>query len=72
MKHNSRLRSDEQAQQIFSGQQARETREFSGVEELLRHDALHTPVPPSIAGRLRESIGSLKPNRSWWRRLFGQ
>ncbi len=48
-------------------------REFGSVEEMLRHDALHTPVPPSIAFRLRESIGRVPPTRpSWWRRLFGK
>ena len=42
------------------------------VEEMLRHDALHTPVPPTIAHRLSESIGQMPaPPRPWWRRLFG-
>jgi len=42
------------------------------VEEMLRHDALHTPVPPTIAHRLKQSIGPVAPpQRSWWRRLFG-
>src|SRR5690349_9518667 len=47
--------------------------EFATADELLRHDALHTPVPPAIASRLQQSIGQLpqasRPN--WWRRLFG-
>ncbi len=47
--------------------------EFASPEEMLRHDALHTPVPPAIALRLRESIRDLPaPPRSWWRRFFGQ
>ncbi len=47
--------------------------EFASPEEMLRHDALHTPVPPAIAHRLRESIRDLPvPPRSWWRRFFGQ
>lgn len=47
--------------------------EFAGPEELLRHDALHTPVPPAIARRLNESIGRMEPApRPWWRRLFGK
>jgi hypothetical protein len=47
-------------------------REFATVEEMLRHDALHTPVPPAIEHRLQEAIGQLPaPPRSWWRRLFG-
>lgn len=47
--------------------------EFGDVEEMLRHDCLHTPVPPLIAQRLQESISQLPapPSRSWWRRLFG-
>ncbi len=53
-----------------SGQQA--FREFGSVEELLRHDALHTPVPPSIAHRLQESIHSIPPApKPWWKRLLG-
>jgi hypothetical protein len=47
--------------------------EFSSVEEMLRHDALHTPVPPSVAHRLQQSVGptTLQP-RPWWKRLFGK
>jgi hypothetical protein len=43
------------------------------VEEMLRHDASRTPVPPTIAHRLAESIGpsSLPRERAWWRRFFG-
>jgi hypothetical protein len=46
--------------------------EFSSVEAMLRHDALHTPVPPSVAHRLQGSVGPLLPSdRPWWRRFFG-
>ena len=46
--------------------------EFQSVEDLLRHDALHTPVPASIADRLQQSLEqNPPPPRSWWRRLFG-
>lgn len=53
--------------------QHQNAREFATVEEMLRHDALHTPVPPAIAQRLEESVAQLPPprSRSWWRRLFG-
>ncbi len=46
--------------------------EFAHPEELLRHDALHTPVPPSIAHRLQNSIQQEvpPPKSPWWRRLF--
>lgn len=49
-------------------------REFASVEEMLRHDAVHTPVPPRIAVRLQESINNETPTtppRPWWRRLLG-
>jgi len=45
--------------------------EFSSVEAMLRHDVLHTPVPPAIAHRLQASIGQTPvPPRAWWRRLL--
>jgi len=75
MKRQSKLtsRQSEQEQQ-FSHQEAQQHsgHEFATVEEMLRHDALHTPVPPSIAHRLKESIGQISPpRRSWWQRWFG-
>jgi hypothetical protein len=45
--------------------------EFQNVEDLLRHDAAQTPVPPEIARRLSESIAQPAPRRSWWRKLLG-
>jgi hypothetical protein len=46
--------------------------EFQSAEELLRHDAAQTAVPPEIARRLSQSIAqSAPPRRSWWRRLLG-
>ncbi len=46
--------------------------EFATPEELLRHDALHTPVPPNVAHRLRDSIGQIPASsRPWWRRILG-
>jgi hypothetical protein len=73
MKRQSKLtsRQSEQEQQLSHHQtQQHAAHEFASVEEMLRHDALHTPVPPNIAQRLKESIGPVQP-RSWWRRLFG-
>lgn len=46
--------------------------EFASPDEMLRHDALHTPVPPGIETKVRDSAASLQPRRSWWRRLFRQ
>jgi hypothetical protein len=52
--------------------QAEGVREFATVEAMLRHDAVHTPVPPAIGRRLGESIARLgpPPRRAWWRRWF--
>jgi hypothetical protein len=57
--------------QQLSGQQRQVAREFGTVEELLRHDAAHTQVPPAVAARLQQSIArEPAPRASWWRRLF--
>ena len=46
--------------------------EFQSAEELLRHDAAQTAVPPEIARRLSQSIAqSAAPRRPWWRKLLG-
>jgi hypothetical protein len=73
MKQQSKFNSQEQ-QQHTAGQQSEKqaVREFGTVEEMLRHDALHTPVPPRIALRLQQSINQMpRPASSWWRRFFG-
>ena len=47
--------------------------EFASVEEMLQHDAIHTPVPPAIGQRLEQSVAQLPPPpRSWWRRFLGK
>ncbi len=73
-KTTTRQQAEEQ-QQVVSGQQTQQqtAREFATVEELLRHDARQTPVPPGIAQRLQDSVNQLPapPSRSWWRRFFG-
>jgi hypothetical protein len=78
MKPEKKLTTHQQAeeQQTVVGQQQAQQQsahEFATVEEMLRHDALHTPVPPAIAHRLQESVNQLPPSprRPWWRRLFG-
>jgi hypothetical protein len=46
--------------------------EFQSAEDLLRHDAAQTAVPPEIAQRLSQSIAqSPPPRRLWWRKLTG-
>ena len=75
MKRQTKLTQQEQEQLAAAQQQklASSPREFGSVEEMLRHDALHTPVPPTIAHRLAESVKELPPppGRAWWRRFFG-
>jgi hypothetical protein len=74
MKHEKKLNQGQQEQHTAAGQQSGHSveRQFDNVEQLLRHDALHTPVPPRIASRLRESLaGSPAPSKAWWRRFFG-
>ena len=74
MKHENKLIPKEQGQLEAQQQQTQSppAQEFATPEEMLRHDALHTPVPTAIAHRLQESIGeTLPPPQSWWRRLLG-
>lgn len=74
MKQESKFNfSDKQQQGQNLGQEQGQQHaplEFATPEELLRRDALHTPVPPTIACRLQDSINSTAPNRPWWRRWF--
>jgi len=76
MKRQHKLTSEQkeaqQAQTAEQQTQASAGHEFATAEEMLRHDAIHIPVPPAIAHRLRDSIAQLPaPQRPWWRRLFG-
>ena len=73
MKRQTKLTPQEQEQLTAAQQQQQGAREFGSVEEVLRHDALHTPVPPTIEHRLAESVKDLPPppGRAWWRRFFG-
>ncbi len=70
MKQQSKL-TEKQEITLQQQIQGKGVREFANADELLRHDALHTPVPPSIALQLRESLSALPAHRPWWRRLFG-
>ena len=70
--NNKSLRKQHEEQQALTSQEAQVGREFATAEEMLRHDALHTPVPPTIEHRLAESVGQLPaPPQPWWKRLFG-
>ena len=72
MKRQTKFNEEQKQEQESAAQQNESAVEFSGAEEMLRHDAIHTPVPPAIACRLRESIEQEPPRpRSWWQRWFG-
>jgi hypothetical protein len=72
MKRQVKHTSQEQEQLSEVNTQQTSAREFASTEELLRHDASQTAVPPAIAERLARSIqNEPKPARSWWRRMLG-
>ena len=73
MKRQTKLTSQEQERQVAAQEtQQQAAREFATPEEMLRHDALHTPVPPAVAQRLQQSLTQIPaPSRAWWRRWFG-
>jgi hypothetical protein len=74
MKHQNKL-SQEQQQQLAAEQQTQQqpAREFATPEDLLRFDAANTSVPPGVAQRLQQSLGSAPQpaGRPWWRRIIG-
>ncbi len=76
MKRQSKLNPQEQAQEHQAEQQTQRPAEleFATPEDMLRHEALHTPVPPALVHRLKESLAQLPAPapRPWWRRLLGQ
>lgn len=73
MKQEHKLTPQEQQQTAEVQSRQTTAREFASAEELLRHDAQQTPVPPEIAQRLSKSVEDLpKPAGSWWRRLLGR
>ena len=73
MKQKHKLTSQEQQEISETQTQQSTAREFTTAEELLRHDAAQTKVPPSVAERLDKSLqNEPKPTRSLWRRLTGR
>jgi len=73
MKREMKLNSQQQQQQEEQVHtQAERATEFATPEEMLRHDALQTPVPPAIGQRLQQSVSQIKPlPKTWWQRLLG-
>lgn len=76
MKRQTKLTTEQQQQHTAEQQalqaQAQTAHEFASVEEMLRHDAIHTPVPPSIGERLKKSSADLPQQKPvWWKRFLG-
>jgi hypothetical protein len=72
MKQKNQFNSGEEHELSARQESASAGQEFATPEALLRHDAIHTPVPPRIAERLAESIAaSTPPPKPWWRRIIG-
>ena len=69
MKRHTKVPRIEQEQLAALNAPQTSTREFATAEELLRHDAGRTEVPPVIAERLLKSIQNLPhPAPTWWQR----
>jgi hypothetical protein len=73
MKRRTRLTSDQEQQTESNHIQEQTPVEFETAEELLRFDASHTAVPPSIAERLQKAIGAeTDVERPWWKRWLSK
>jgi negative regulator of sigma E activity len=60
-----------EAETAAAGELRAERREFSTVEEMLRHDAAHHPPPQGLAERVAASVrAEPTAQRPWWRRWF--
>jgi hypothetical protein len=71
MKPQNRFSSKENQQNVTNEASQQRELEFNEAEELLRHDRLHTPVPPSVGARLNDSLRhEPPPAKSWWKKLF--
>jgi hypothetical protein len=76
MNQQTKLSSEQLAeeQQTAAKQEKQQQKplEFATPEDMLRHDAQQTPVPPGIARRLEQSTQPAPATgRSWWQRLLG-
>ncbi len=67
-----RSREEEKAGSLRAEQTDAQPVEFETPEELIRHDAETTEVPPEIEARLKRSLADEpKPKPGLWKRLFG-
>ncbi len=72
MKRQTKFTAESQPEHMAAEQQSQAAHEFASAEEMLRHDAIHTPVPPGIEQRLQKSVADLSPPKpAWWRRFLG-
>ena len=72
-RHTSKLNQHEETALHQHSAQQQTAVEFASAEEMLRHDAGQTPVPPAVAERLQRSVEQEpKPPPSLWQRLFGR
>jgi hypothetical protein len=72
MKQQHKFSSGQQQEHIEARTARTAVKEFESVEELLRHDAAQTTVPPEIAQRLQQAaVETGTPKRPWWRKLLG-
>jgi hypothetical protein len=73
MKQQSKLSQEQQHEATTPSQQQQQAgREFASAEELLRHDAAHTTVPPEIEERLKRTLREAGPSQrpGWLKRMF--
>ena len=76
-RHTSKLHHQEettaQTQNQQQNAQQQTTVQFDTAEEMLRHDAAQTDLPPAVAERLKASVAREgKSCRSFWQRVFGR
>ena len=70
MKQQSKFSQEQQSAET-QHTQAQAGKEFASAEELLRHDAAQTAVPPQIAERLKRSAQTGPPPKTnWFKRFF--
>ena len=65
-------RAEETSQQIQNSETQAQVKEFANADDLLRFDSEQNPVPPEVADRLGRSLAAEpKPEKSWFKKLFG-
>lgn len=73
MKHEHRFSKQQEHKQEQLSQH--QVTEFASSDELLRHDAARTQVPPEIAVRLKASLAQIaaaNAPKPWWKAWLGR